>query len=139
MIGEIVGSYRIIERLGAGTMGEVYRAKHLHLPREAAIKMLLPEVLELPEVVPRFEREARAAGKLRSDNTARVLDVDMSESGLPYMVMEFLDGNDLGKMLERTGALPVTEVGVRVRKPKVQLGGPLDYAGVEVWRRRSSS
>src|SRR5215813_13427406 len=105
----LAGKYRLVKKLGEGGMGVVYEAIHTRIQQRVAIKMLLPEVMELPEVVPRFEREARAAGKLRSDNTARVLDVDLSENGLPYMVMEFLDGVDLGHMLEKQGALPIHE------------------------------
>jgi serine/threonine-protein kinase len=105
----LAGKYQVIRKLGEGGMGVVYEAMHTRIQQRVAIKMLLPEVLDLPEVVPRFEREARAAGKLRSDNTARVLDVDLSENGLPYMVMEYLDGVDLGHMLEKNGALPVQE------------------------------
>jgi len=105
----LAGKYQLVRKLGEGGMGVVYEAIHTRIQQRVAIKMLLPEVLDLPEVVPRFEREARAAGKLRSDNTARVLDVDMSENGLPYMVMEFLDGFDLGHVLEKQGALPVPE------------------------------
>ena len=105
----LAGKYQLIRKLGEGGMGVVYEAMHTRIQQRVAIKMLLPEVLELPEVVPRFEREARAAGKLRSDNTARVLDVDLSENGLPYMVMEYLDGVDLGHMLEKQGALPITD------------------------------
>ena len=105
----LAGKYQLIRKLGEGGMGVVYEAMHTRIQQRVAIKMLLPDVLDLPEVVPRFEREARAAGKLRSDNTARVLDVDLGENGLPYMVMEFLDGTDLGKVVEQNGALPVAE------------------------------
>jgi serine/threonine-protein kinase len=105
----IAGKYQVVKKLGEGGMGVVYEAIHTRIQQRVAIKMLLPDVMELPEVVPRFEREARAAGKLKSDNTARVLDVDMSENGLPYMVMEFLDGVDLGQLLEKNGALPVQD------------------------------
>jgi serine/threonine protein kinase len=108
--GEVLaGKYRLVRRLGEGGMGIVFEALHLRIQQRVAIKMLLPEVLDIPDVVSRFEREARAAGQLRSDNTARVLDVDVSEGGLPYMVMEFLDGSDLGKILETQGALPITD------------------------------
>jgi serine/threonine protein kinase len=103
----LAGKYRIVGQLGQGGMGVVYEAVHTRIEQRVAIKMLLPEVLDVPDVVSRFDREARAAGKLKSENTARVLDVDISESGLPYMVMEFLDGSDLGKILEQGGALPV--------------------------------
>lgn len=105
--GEVLaGKYRIVRKLGEGGMGVVYEAVHTRIHQRVAIKMLLPEVLELPDVVSRFEREARAAGKLKSENSARVLDVDVSEAGMPYMVMEFLEGSDLGKIVEG-GALPI--------------------------------
>ena len=90
-------------------MGVVYEAEHTRMQQRVAIKMLLPEILERPDLVSRFEREARAAGKLKSDNTARVIDVDVTEDGLPYMVMEFLEGSDLGEILERKKTLPVAE------------------------------
>ncbi len=90
-------------------MGVVFEALHTRIKQRVAIKMLLPEVIELPDVVSRFEREARAAGQLRSENTTRVLDVDISEGGLPYMVMEFLDGQDLGRVLETQGAQPIPD------------------------------
>ena len=108
--GEVLaGKYRLLRRLGEGGMGVVFEALHTRIQQRVAIKMLLPEVLDVPDVVSRFEREARAAGQLRSDNTARVLDVDVSEGGLPYMVMEFLDGSDLAAVLEQQGALPIAE------------------------------
>jgi serine/threonine-protein kinase len=108
--GEVLGGkYRIVRTIGEGGMGIVYEAVHTRIHQRVAIKMLLPDVLEVPDVVSRFEREARAAGKLKSENTTRVLDVDVSESGLPYMVMEFLDGSDLGKIVERSGALPIAD------------------------------
>jgi serine/threonine protein kinase len=107
--GELIGGkYRIIRRIGEGGMGVVYEAMHTRLQQRVAIKMLLPEMLDYPFVVPRFEREARAAGKLRSDNTARVLDVDVSD-GMPFMVMEFLEGADLGQILETDGALAIPD------------------------------
>lgn len=107
-LGQVLaGKYRLDRKLGEGGMGVVFEAEHLRIKQRVAIKMLLPEVLELPDVVSRFEREARAAGQLRSENTARVLDVDVSENGMPYMVMEFLDGFDLSQVLEQRAQLPI--------------------------------
>ncbi len=90
-------------------MGVVFEALHERIQQRVAIKMLLPEVLEIEDVVSRFEREARAAGQLRSENAARVLDVDISSQGVPFMVMEFLDGNDLSAVLEARLQLPIPE------------------------------
>ena len=108
--GDVVaGKYRFVRRLGAGGMGVVYEAEHTRMQQRVAIKMLLPEVLDQPDIVSRFQREARAAGKLKSENTARVIDVDVTDDGMPYMVMEFLEGADLGEILARREVLPVVE------------------------------
>jgi serine/threonine-protein kinase len=107
-VGEVLaGKYRIARKIGEGGMGVVFEAEHIRIRQRVAIKMLLPQVLDLPDVTSRFEREARAAGSLKSENTARVLDVDISEGGIPYMVMEFLDGQDLSDVLEKRGPLPI--------------------------------
>jgi serine/threonine-protein kinase len=108
--GDVVaGKYRFVRRLGAGGMGVVYEAEHTRMQQRVAIKMLLPEILDRPDVVSRFQREARAAGKLKSENTARVLDVDVTEDGVPYMIMEFLEGSDLGGILDRQKTLPIAD------------------------------
>lgn len=105
--GEVLaGKYRIARKLGEGGMGVVFEAEHIRIRQRVAIKMLLPTVLDMPDVTSRFEREARAAGSLKSENTARVLDVDISDGGIPYMVMEFLDGKDLSQVLDARGPLP---------------------------------
>jgi serine/threonine-protein kinase len=103
------GKYRIERTLGEGGMGVVYEATHLRLKQRVAIKMLLPELLGSADVVSRFEREARAAGQLRSPNTARVLDVESTADGIPFMVLELLEGHDLSTELERRGPLPIGE------------------------------
>lgn len=90
-------------------MGVVVAATHLQLDERVALKFLLPEALVNKEAVRRFEREARAAVKIKSEHVARVTDVGTLETGAPYMVMEFLNGMDLGDYLERTGPLPFHE------------------------------
>jgi serine/threonine-protein kinase len=90
-------------------MGVVYEALHLRLRQRVAIKMLLPEMMSVPDVVSRFEREARAAGQLRGENAARVLDVEATAAGVPYMVMEFLDGHDLSDQIVRQGQLEIPQ------------------------------
>jgi serine/threonine-protein kinase len=89
-------------------MGVVYEAMHQKLRQRVAIKMLLPTMLD-PIIVERFEREARAAAKLTSRHVARVIDVDATPAGLPYMVMEFLHGQDLDQELVKRGRLSVEE------------------------------
>jgi serine/threonine-protein kinase len=110
--GEVLaGKYRVDRVLGVGGMGIVVAATHLQLDQRVALKFMLPEALARPMLLERFAREARAAGRLKSEHVARVLDVGTLESGLPYMVMEYLEGRDLGSLVETTGALP-TETAV---------------------------
>src|SRR6202042_886146 len=92
----LAGKYRVDRVLGVGGMGVVIAATHLQLDQRVALKFMLPEALLHPALVERFAREARAAVRLRSDHVARVLDVGTLASGSPYMVMEYLDGSDLG-------------------------------------------
>jgi serine/threonine-protein kinase len=103
------GKYRVDRTLGEGGMGVVYEAFHLRLRQRVAIKVLRPSILAQPEFVTRFEREARAAATLQSPNVAKVLDVDTTEAGLTYMVIEYLEGNDLGDEIARRGRLPIQE------------------------------
>src|SRR5262245_9550263 len=90
-------------------MGIIVAAFHLQLDRLVALKFLLPEAAKEQEVVARFAREARAAAKIQSEHVARVLDVGSLEAGAPYMVMEYLEGEDLGAWLKDRGALSVPE------------------------------
>jgi serine/threonine-protein kinase len=87
-------------------MGVVVAATHLQLEDKFAIKFLLPEAAKSADVVSRFEREARAAVKIKSEHVARVHDVGKLDNGSPFMVMEFLNGRDLADTVERQGALP---------------------------------
>jgi serine/threonine-protein kinase len=102
------GRYEVDRVLGSGGMGMVVRAKHVRLDEMVAIKFLLPGACDLDRVA-RFEREARAAAKIKGDHVARVLDLGSLESGMPYIVMEYLDGEDLDQRLRRRGPLPVAE------------------------------
>src|SRR5262245_54088305 len=89
------GKYRLEHKLGEGGMGAVYAARHHDLGIRVAIKVLLPEAAQDPQVVARFLQEARAAARIEGEHIARVSDVGTLESGLPFMVMELLDGEDL--------------------------------------------
>jgi serine/threonine-protein kinase len=86
-------------------MGVVVAARHIQLDQLVALKLLGPESAKEPVVVERFLREARAAASLRSAHVARVVDVGTLSSGAPYMVMEHLDGADLGDVIDRAGPL----------------------------------
>lgn len=90
-------------------MGVVYEAEHARLGQKVALKMLLPELVPVDDLVQRFDREARAASQLKSRHTARVMDVDVTEGGVPYMVLELLHGRDLDAELGARKALPVGE------------------------------
>ncbi len=105
----LAGKYRVDKVLGVGGMGVVVAAHHIQLDERVALKFLLPEALHNAEAVARFEREARAAVKIKSEHVVRVSDVGRLDGGSPYMVMEYLDGSDLSEMLRRTGPLPVAQ------------------------------
>jgi serine/threonine protein kinase len=103
-VGEIIaGKFRVERILGEGGMGVVVAAKHLQLDERVALKFLLPDAMKNPETVARFAQEARAAVKLKSEHVARVLDVGIRDDGTPYMVMEYLQGKDLGQLLDEDG------------------------------------
>jgi len=103
----LLGKYRVERLLGRGGMGVVLAARHLELDEIVAIKLVLPNHAAGEEIVARFVREARAAAKIRGEHVARVTDVGRLENGVPYMVMELLDGEDLEKCVERAGPLSV--------------------------------
>ncbi len=105
----LAGKYRIEKVLGAGGMGVVVSAFHVQLEEKVAIKFLLPDALAMKEAVARFAREARAAVKIKSEHVVRVFDVGTLDTGAPYMVMEYLDGVDLGTWVQRRGALDIEQ------------------------------
>ena len=105
----IAGKYALVRLIGEGGMGVVFEATHLRLHQRVAIKILRPDLPDFETVVARFEREARAAAQLQSIHTARVIDVDALSNGLPYIVLEFLEGRDLDSELEATGPLPIED------------------------------
>jgi len=97
----LAGKYRVERVLGRGGMGVVVAAHHIHLDERVAIKFLLPEAAGNAEALARFAREARAAVKIKSEHVARVSDVGTLAGGEPYMVMEYLEGGDLGDWLQK--------------------------------------
>src|SRR5580704_5372176 len=106
----LAGKYRVERIIGSGGMGIVVAARHQQLDQLVAIKFVRDEAIRDEGTVERFLREARAAVRLKSEHAARVLDVGTLESGAPYMVMEFLEGRDLGQVLESDGPLPIVTV-----------------------------
>jgi serine/threonine-protein kinase len=109
-IGELVANkYRVERVLGRGGMGVVVAAMHEQLAQRVAIKMLLPEVEASSNALARFTREARAAATIRGEHVARVLDVGTLDGGAPYIVMEYLEGQDLAQVIAERGPLPAEE------------------------------
>src|SRR5208337_775618 len=102
--GTKLGPYEIVGPLGAGGMGEVYRAKDTRLERTVAIKVLPAEVSANAERKQRFEREARTISSLNHANICALYDVG-SQDGLEYLVLEYVEGETLEKRLEK-GPLP---------------------------------
>lgn len=109
----LVGKYHVESLLGEGGMGIVVRAHHLQLDLPVAIKLLRPDARNDEYLTQRFLREAQAAVKLRSEHITRVFDVGALADGTPYMVMEYLEGTDLGHLLRNHGPLaPAIAVGL---------------------------
>jgi serine/threonine-protein kinase len=111
-----LGSYRLVERLGAGGMGEVWKANHRLLARPAAIKMIRPLSADdssggaSEQMRRRFEREAQVIAQLRSPHTVTLFDFGVAEDGAFYYVMELLDGLDADTLVKRFGPLPAERV-----------------------------
>jgi len=101
------GKYTVERVLGQGGMGVVFEARHIRLGQRVAIKVLGSALREYPELVARFDREARAAGALTSVHAVRIFDIDATEDGTPFIVMELLAGRDLADILESEGPLPI--------------------------------
>ncbi len=108
-IGTILGGrYRLVELLGQGGMATIYRALDTQLGREVAVKLLRPEYLRDPDFSSRFRQEAQNAASLSHPNVVTVYDYGEDPSG-PFIVMEYVDGEDLATILRRNGALPPTQ------------------------------
>ncbi len=107
--GSMFGRYRVVRQIGRGGMGAVYEAVHSDLEKRVALKVLLPSTASQTELVARFEREARAAARVRHPNVVDVSDVGV-EAGVAWLVMEHLEGEDLSGLLRREGALPLSRV-----------------------------
>lgn len=108
--GEVLaGKYRVDKILGAGGMGVVVAAYNIALDTRVALKFLLPALLSNREAMTRFADEARNAVKIASEHVARIFDVGTLENGAPYIVMEFLEGEDLATWLKLRGPLPIEQ------------------------------
>jgi serine/threonine-protein kinase len=105
-LGKIVdGRYRVLEVIGRGGMGVVYRVEHLRMGKVAAMKVLHRDLAADPDVIARFEREAAAVSKLHHPHTVQVFDFGTANGAL-YLIMEFVRGLDLSTIISRDGPLP---------------------------------
>jgi serine/threonine protein kinase len=111
LIGTIIQNrYQILRLIGEGGMGVVYEGKHLTIERQVAIKLIHSSFAKDSESVGRFYREAKAAASARNEHIVEVFDMDVLPDGSPFMVQEYLEGCDLGKLIENVGPLPLGRV-----------------------------
>src|SRR5215469_4785511 len=108
MIGDLIAHYRVLELIGRGAMGVVYKALDVNLDRLVAIKVMSAEARSDPAFVERFRQEARAQGALNHPNVALLFDYFVHDSA-PVAVMEFIDGESLEQLIRRRGAIPAAE------------------------------
>ena len=108
LIGTVLADrYAIIELIGGGAMGMLYKAKHTLLKRIVAIKMLLPQLVSSAATLKRFQQEAQLASSLNHPNIVTVYDFGLSPQGNPYLVLDYLEGTNLALVLEQEGTLKV--------------------------------
>jgi eukaryotic-like serine/threonine-protein kinase len=113
---------KLIRLIAKGGMGSVWLAEHLGLDTNVAVKFMSPEAVQHPEAVERFRREATAAAKLKSPHVVQILDHGVTSDGAPYIVMELLEGEDLGRRIQKVGALDLPLVVDIVRQTCKALG-----------------
>src|SRR4029453_9049889 len=121
--GERLGPYEILAPLGAGGMGEVYRARDTRLDRPVAVKVVVGSLADDSEARPRFEHEALAIAALHDPHICTIHDIGR-HGDRDYLVLEYLEGETLADRLERTPTLPVDEA----LAIAIQIGDALDHA-----------
>ena len=106
--GLVIGNYFILDKLGAGGMGVVFKARHRRLGRVVALKILPPSLARDTDLLSRFRREVDVAARLSHPNIVSVLDAD-EDRGVQFMTMEYIEGNDLDRLVRDGGVLPVDQ------------------------------
>lgn len=119
----VFGDYVVLGRIGAGGMGQVFKARHRRMDRIVALKVLPKSAMNSPEAVRRFEREAKAAARLIHPNIVTAFDAGEAQ-GVHFLVMEFVDGGDLAGLVKSQGPLPVEKAVDYI----LQAARGLDYA-----------
>jgi serine/threonine-protein kinase len=110
LIGEVIGrTFRIVRMLGEGGMARLYEAEHLRIDERYAVKVIHDDLARDPDLLARFEREARAAARIHSEHVVRLVDVLRTQDNRPCLVTELLEGEDLQAMLDRVKHLSVAE------------------------------
>ena len=122
LLGQTVGEYQVVRRIGAGGMGIVYEARHPVIGKRAAVKVLKPEVAEDPEQMERLLSEAKAIASINHQAVIDIFGFGQLPDGHHYMVMEYLDGEPLDLLLQRAGKLPLGEALAIVDKIASGLG-----------------
>jgi eukaryotic-like serine/threonine-protein kinase len=118
--GLILGPYILLQRIGEGGMGQVYKARQRMLNRVVALKVIRKECLGNPRVIARFQREIRAAGQLNHPHIVRAYDADQLD-GTYYIAMEYIDGVDLAHLVREQGPLPVAQACEYIRQAALGL------------------
>jgi serine/threonine protein kinase len=107
-VGNVLdGAYQLTRLIFEGGMGTVYEAVQLHLHKRVAVKVMVPELAENPEALGRFRREVEITSQLSHPHVIQLLDFGATPTGQPYLVMEFLDGEDMEQRLRRVGRMPL--------------------------------
>lgn len=106
-MGTKVGSYLLIDVLGRGGMGRVYKAEHVFIGRAFAVKVLHPRFKDYPDYVERFLFEARAAARIQHPNIVQITDFGYTDDGIPFFVMEYMQGEELVDLIDREAPLPL--------------------------------